>query len=716
MVVAAVLFNYWFLRAESAPVAYLNDSSIHQQMVRFATAQIRSGHLPQTRWFPFLGLGSPQFLHYQGLPATITGLLGVVLGPNRAFAWSLYLLLSLWPLSVYVGARAFRLGRWTSAFVALLSPFLMSKVGVGFETLGYVWIGYGLWAQLWAMLTLPLAWGFSWQAITEGRRYFWAVLFVSLTVMFHFETGYLALVALPIFPFLVLKGLRARLLRAALVAALCIAASAWATVPLIVMGSWAAVNEILRGTPLENGYGARQVMAWLIGGQLLDAGRLPVITMAAAVGLVVCVFRWRRDPRGRAVIALLVVSLLLSFGRTTFGSVVDIIPGSKDIFMRRFMMGVQLSSLLLAGIGIAAVGAFASRRLQTQRPELLRRMDGRGATRVGVVALVAAVLVYLAPAWSQVASVDRDNAASIAAQQRADRLYGARLAPLLARIKASGGGRTYAGAPNNWGATFTVGDVPVFKYLESQDIDEVGYTLRTASLMTDPEFYFDQANPGDYVVFGVRYLLEPDGASPPVPARLLMVRNPYALWEIPQVGYVRVAQAVGTLTANRSDIGTRSVPYLRSALPGLGQTLTVDFAGAHDGVATMKTPGRAGQVVSEHSDLVNGTAQASVVMERRALVVLSASFDPGWNVRVDGHQATAVMVAPALVGVEVGPGRHMVNFTYVGFGWYAPLIALSVVALGGAALFDVRRARRGRSIASSGPRRGGAAAGTRGSS
>ena len=52
--------------------------------------------------------------------------------------------------------------------------------------------------------------------------------------------------------------------------------------------------------------------------------------------------------------------------------------------------------------------------------------------------------------------------------------------------------------PTNWGADFTVGEVPVFKYLESRDVDEVGYTLRTASLMTDPEYFFDERNPSDY--------------------------------------------------------------------------------------------------------------------------------------------------------------------------------------------------------------------------
>ena len=202
VVAAAVLWNYWWLRSETLTVATLDDSSVHEQMVRFATARLRAGHLPQASWFPYLGLGSPQFLHYQSLPSTVTGAVGILIGPDRAFSWSLYLLLSLWPVSVYWGARALRWGPWTAAAAAALSPFLVSTVGVGFEATAYLWVGFGVWTQLWAMWTLPLAWGFCWQAVSEGRRYGAAVVFASLTVMLHFETGYLAVLPLVLLPWL----------------------------------------------------------------------------------------------------------------------------------------------------------------------------------------------------------------------------------------------------------------------------------------------------------------------------------------------------------------------------------------------------------------------------------------------------------------------------------------------------------------------------------
>ena len=85
---------------------------------------------------------------------------------------------------------------------------------------------------------------------------------------------------------------------------------------------------------------------------------------------------------------------------------------------------------------------------------------------------------------------------------------------------------------------------------------------------------------------------------------------------------------------------------------------------------------------------------------RRATVVLSASYDPGWRATVDGHPAPTVMVAPALVGVVVGPGVHTVAFDYGGYGSYDALFALAlavfVVLAAAPAAWRRARASRGR--------------------
>src|SRR5580698_402147 len=694
IVAAAVGWNLASLRALTVGVAYLDDNSLHEQMVRFATARLRAGHLPLTSWFPFLGEGSPQFLHYQSLPAIVTGLAGLAVGPDVAFRWSLYLLLSLWPISVYLSARAFGAGRPAAAASAAMAPFLVSATGVGYEQHAYVWTGFGVWTQLWASWTLPLAWGWSWRAIRDGRGYLAAVLLTALTVALHFETGYLALSVLLVWPFVAGRPLVTRLRRAAVLLGGSLLASAWVIVPLVAQRRWAAVNEPLQGSGLVNGYGARAVLGWLVSGQLLDHGRLPVITVFAALGFALAWLAWSSDTDARALLAAFAVSLLFAFGRTTFGSLVTVIPGSADLFFRRFMMGAQLTALLLAGRGAAWLAARCVR--------LFEARVSRWPTRLSPAVVLVAAVALLTPAWLQLGAYYRVDDAGIAAQRQTDITEGADLHRLIAVIQRDGGGRTYAGMPSNWGAAFTVGTVPVFKYLESRDVDEVGYTLRTASLMTDPEYFFDDSDPSDYRLFGIRYLILPAGGQPPVRARLAMRSGPYWLWTIDGTGYVQAGRIVGEISANRTNVGARSVPLLRSGLAADGAYLGVRYGSGGGGsgrLPTVRSQSSAGEVSAERADLDDGVASATVRMRRPGVAVLSASYDPGWTATVNGQRQPIRMVAPALVAVDVPAGTDHVVFRFHGYGDYPALLALSGLTLAMAAVAPAcaRRVRRRRS-------------------
>ena len=174
---------------------------------------------------------------------------------------------------------------------------------------------------------------------------------------------------------------------------------------------------------------------------------------------------------------------------------------------------------------------------------------------------------------------DAHNATNIGFQAEDDALQGPQIDQLLAYVHAHPKGRVYAGAPTNWGQDFLVGDVPVFKYLESKDIDEVGYTLRTASLMTDPEYYFDESNPGDYPLFGIGYIITPADMASPVEADKVGCSGDYCLWALPDAGYIHVYDTTGELTATRADVGTQSEALLGSPLLDEQRDLTVAFNG-----------------------------------------------------------------------------------------------------------------------------------------
>lgn len=694
LVVAVVIFNLVTLRQETTSVAYLNDGAVHSEMVRFATSQIKAGHFPLTSWFPLLGQGSPQFIHYQSLGAMLTGGFGVVVGPNTAYAWVLYLLLATWPISVYAAIRLLGFDRLSAGFGALLSPLIVSKLGIGYEQHAYLSIGYGLWSQLFAMWTLPLAWGWTWRATESRRAILPATAFITLTMAFHYFTGYLAVLGIAVAFLTSSAPIRIRIRRFYELALFVALTSAWIIVPLLQLRPWTSVNEFLIHGPDVNSYGAKRVLSWLVTGQLFDAHRLPVLSVFVGLGLLITIVTSRSDPRSRNLLALFVLSLLLFFGRTTFGTLFRLLPGSEDLFLRRFLMGVQLAGLIIAAVALGTLARAIGRSYERLRAYLGVPDETSETVKVRERALCfALLLVVLLPCESQIISIDRAEAANIAFQARADQTSGAIIAPIIADIK-SHGGRVYAGLPvpsneiGGWGSSLSVGEVPVYKYLTRFNLDVVGYTLRTASLMTDPEVYFDENIPGDFPLFGVRWLIYPTNKRPPTGATRVMERGSYVLWQLHTSGVLQVVDTVGTITADRTNIGARTAFFVRSDLAATARYLSVGFAGSPAGAPTLarrpilaSTPLSVpvpGSVIESYIALDLGYASAVVNTNRAAVMLLKVSYDPGWQASVDGRPATTQMIAPAYVGVAVPRGYHVITFTYKSDAHIGILLLLSL--------------------------------------
>lgn len=678
VVCVPVAFNLWVLRAEATPVAFPNDAAVHASMVRWAADRIAAGHLPFDGWYPDLALGSSRFHHYQSLPHILAALPALAVGARTVVAWSTYLLLSLWPIAVYAGGRLLGLERWPSALAALASPLIVSRPGLGYEYGSYVWRGYGTWTQLWGAWLLPLAWGFSWRAVEEGRRFALAALSLALTVAVHLLTGYLALLSLGVFVLVRPRELPRRVGRAALVGVGSLLVGAWVVWPLLADRTWTIQDEFSRGAPYYDSFGARQVLAWLVSGGIFDRSRFPVLTIAFGIGLLAALRRAPREARVRAVLGLGLLSLLLLFGRPTLGPALRLLPGSGDLFLRRYVFGVHLAGLYLIGMGLlAALGLLA---------RVAMRWRARPLARPALGAL-ASVLVAgaLAPAWMERAGYAAQGAEWIAEQRVADATDGADALALVRIAERRGPGRFYAGMRANWGARYRVGQVPMYAVLLGASVEGVGFTRPTWSLSSPIEYRFSEALPEHYALFQVRYAIFPEDHPPPPGARELARRGRHVLWEVPSGGYVDVVDVSGTIVAGRTDLGIRTAGWLRSPDVAAGRFPGVAFEG-HAAPPVTTGPGSPGRVLREDVRLRDGRAVAWVEMARRAMVLLETSFDPRWQVTVDGLPVRPWMVAPSFVGALVPPGRHRVAFVYEPFPRYDVMFAIGALALAALAL------------------------------
>jgi hypothetical protein len=186
-----------------------------------------------------------------------------------------------------------------------------------------------------------------------------------------------------------------------------------------------------------------------------------------------------------------------------------------------------------------------------------------------------------------------------------------------------------------------------------------------------------------------------------------MRSGPYRLWTIEGTGYVQAGRIIGEISANRTNVGIRSLPVLGSRLADDGVYLSVRYGSGGGGDGRLPTAGSqssagavstGGAVREERADLDDGEVAATLRMRRPGVAVLSASYDPGWTATVNGRPEPALVVAPALVAVDVAAGTDHVVFRFHGYGDYPELLALSglILAMFAAAPVSARRAKQSR--------------------
>ena len=366
MVLFAVAFNFYSLYPEvGIQVPDLNDRVLHLAALDRASSVLDLGTGFTDPWLDSIGMGYPLFHHYQHLPYLAPALVQAVsMGSfqlSDLLIWTNYLLLSLFPIPVYWSIRRFGFGRFPAASGGLTAPLIATNGLFGLEFGSYLWRGQGLYTQLWAMVLTPPALALGYGVLRQGQGYFWATLLLGATLMSHLLLGYIAFLAMGVLALLPALGtwasgvtlpeVRRRILRLALLSALVFAVTSYFMVPFLIDSSFLN-RSVWELAGKYDSYGFQWVMSTLLRGDLFDFGRLPAVTILAAVGLAVCLKQWKEE-RFRVPVAIFVLFLLVYFGRPTWGPLLNLLPMGQDLHLHRFIAGVHLGGILLVGMGLA---------------------------------------------------------------------------------------------------------------------------------------------------------------------------------------------------------------------------------------------------------------------------------------------------------------------------------------------------------------------------
>jgi hypothetical protein len=512
-----------------------------------------------------------------------------------------------------------------------------------------------------------------------------AVAAVALTVAFHLPTAWFVLVALGLWVVVRPSRWRTSVPGAAGVGALSLLASAWMLVPFL-MDRWATNASSFNGQGhFADSFGWRRVGGWLLAGDVIDAGRVPVLSVLAAVGLVLAVRRWRPGTdAAREVVAVGALALVLFVGRDPFGPVIAVLPGSSEVFLHRYVAPLQLALVWLVGLALAEVVA-----------RVVRLAPGPQLARLAVAGAVVA-LALVGPVRSTVRLLDEDGR-WVARQARADATVGRDAEQLVAIARARGGGRVFAGKLNDPGA-LAIGDVPGPIWLAHEPVDSIGFSLRVSALAADLESYLDAGSVADLDAFGIRYVLVARGQRAPAGTWFLAARGDLQLWEVPGDGLLSTARLLGPAKrVGRDELAAELLPLMRAQGGSPAAVRLLDLEGRSPSAPVHRGPSGAdhpGRIRSETVDLDAGRVAAAVSFEEAGVLVVKANWNPGWHATVDGKEAPVVAVAPTWLAVPVGPGRHHVAISYRAPGGQEVLVLLAPLAIGVAALWSRHNRKR----------------------
>jgi hypothetical protein len=669
IVAVPTLFTAIGLLSElTIPVPSVNDDNFHFLLIQNASDALSSGRSIFDHIVPQTETGFPQFLYYQQLPAlAVVGLQRLSFGALdllTTFNLVRYVLLVAFPLTVFVSMRTMRFSLAACAIAAAASTLLSGDFRFGFEYDSYIFRGWGLYTQLWAMHLSFLTVAASYRAIHDGKRLWLAALLMGALVLTHLIYAYMTAFAIVL---ILLWGLNranliARVLRVAVVGAFAAAISEYMWLPFLAQSAYLNATPYFQSYKRDS-YGAGPILSWLFTGDLFDHGRLPVLTVLLGAGAVGAILS--RSRVALVSLGLFGMWLVLYFGRPTLGALTNLFPLQDELLFHRFVGPVSLAAILLIGVGGAVIwGLF--------KPHL-------SALRLG--AAVVVLLIVLAPAVSERMAFYSDN--TLFQQRSMDALQSDTDATaIVATLKTLPPGRVYAGLPSTYGNKMSFGDLYFYNLLPFYGIESLPPSSQTESLNSDYVWDFNDSNQGDFDLFNVRYMIAP--ASMTVADFLTPIQRTarYTLYQAPTTGYAEYVaitsrQAVPTQAA----LFSLNLAWERThTLPGERLFMRYDYPATVTGFDPASTAACPGGGQTDYEWFQADAIHLAVECPADSTLVIKTTYHPDWQVSVDGVLVPDFMVSPSYIGISLPAGKHTVDAVYRAYPIKAPLVVFGAMA------------------------------------
>ncbi|MCJ7741054.1 YfhO family protein, partial [Candidatus Microgenomates bacterium] len=521
----------------------------------------------------------PQIIIVSSYNLLIKPLLSLFSLPFTLYAyynWTKYLLLCFFPIPVFLALRLVGFSTVLAALSAFFASHLSTDGLYGIDPPSFLWRGYGLTSQLYAMIFMPLALAFMYRAMRKitpsysQSDLFLASLFLCLTTAGHLGMGIITFISTVPFVFLDLDKthLTERLKKAVMIYIFALLPLVYWIIPMLlklnyhIVSFWDPIWKF-------NSYGWYEVVQQFLQGEIFDWQRLPIITVLVVIGFFALLLNTRLFPFA----LLFAFWFLMYFGRTTWGNLLDLIPGMKDFHQHRFIVGIHIAALFLIPAGLEYLlqllnkiitfvkhGKIFVDRILSERSRVSWREEHVVSSELRIkkilsanestseklifyvfsIILISIFIYFTAKQTNNYASFNNRwiGEANIAYQYDQKNFQ-----DLVVFLKSQPNGRIYAGRPGNWGKQLKLGSTQLYMLLGIHDYDMSQFLPETWSMLSENEQDFDERVAEDYNLLNIRYIIADSNHDFTQKAKEIKQFGPFKLFEVPTSGWFDVVNS-----------------------------------------------------------------------------------------------------------------------------------------------------------------------------